>query len=490
MNLDPPENHRILVIDDSRAIHEDFRKILANGSSVPYNLEEEEASLFGGQRPNHRLPIFEIDSAFQGREGLNLVERSLLEGRPYALAFIDVRMPPEWDGIETTCKIWEKYPDLQVVICTAYSDYSWDEILQTLGYSDRMLILKKPFDNIEILQLAIAMTEKWRLFQQVESRLADLEEMVKDRTQALKSVNTDLASANLLLIAATEEAQRATKTALAASDAKSEFLANMSHEIRTPMNGVIGMTSILGDTELTEIQRECVTTISSSGEALMIVINDILDFSKIESGMMELESHSFNVRKCVEESLALFAPQIRIKNLEAMYLFAPNVPAQLDGDEMRLRQILVNLIGNAIKFTAQGEIVIKVECKGHGKLGYRLEFSVTDTGIGISEQGMEKIFLAFQQVDTSTTRRFGGTGLGLAISKRLAEFMGGTVWVESVPGCGSSFFFTVILRASDESAPEPQTRARWPETSCSCWPSWLLQYSAGSAPLMLGSIRK
>ena len=456
MNLDRPENHRILVIDDSRAIHEDFRKILANGSSVPYNLDEEEASLFGGQRPNHRLPIFEIDSAFQGREGLILVEKSLLEERPYALAFIDVRMPPDWDGIETTCKIWEKYPDLQVVICTAYSDYSWEEILQTLGYSDRMLILKKPFDNIEVLQLAIAMTEKWRLYQQVKSRLADLEEMVEDRTRALKSANTELASANLLLITATEEAQRATNIAQAASDAKSEFLANMSHEIRTPMNGVIGMTSILSDTELTEMQRECVTTISSSGEALMIVINDVLDFSKIEAGKMELESRSFNVRKCVEEALAIFAAQIRIKNLEAVYLFASDVPAHLDGDEMRLRQILVNLIGNAIKFTTEGEIVIKVQCKGQEKQGYRLEFSVTDTGIGISKEEIEKIFLAFQQVDASTTRRFGGTGLGLAISKRLAEFMGGKVWVESVPGSGSSFFFSVILRASNESAPEPE----------------------------------
>jgi two-component system, sensor histidine kinase and response regulator len=157
-------------------------------------------------------------------------------------------MPPGWDGIETTCKIWEKYPDLQVVICTAYSDYSWEEMLRTLGYSDRMVILKKPFDNIEVLQLAIAMTEKWRLLQHAKLRLDDLEKMVHDRTLQLKAANAELTLANLQLISGTEKAQRIADTALAASDAKSGFLANMSHEIRTPMNGVIGMIdSLLGD---------------------------------------------------------------------------------------------------------------------------------------------------------------------------------------------------------------------------------------------------
>ena len=158
------------------------------------------------------------------------------------------------------------------------------------------------------------------------------------------------------------------------------------------MNGVIGMTSILADTELTDMQRDCVSTISSSGESLMIVINDILDFSKIESGRMELESRSFNVRNCVEEALDLFAAQIRIKGLEGVYLVAPDVPSHLIGDAMRLRQILVNLIGNAIKFTSQGEIAINVECKWQDEKGYHLEFSVIDTGIGISAEAIEKLF--------------------------------------------------------------------------------------------------
>jgi len=204
MNINPLKNHRILVIDDNRSIHDDFRKILVKASQLPNDLSEDEAALFGDEEQIFAWPKFEIDSAYQGQEGLSLIEKSLLEGRPYALAFVDVRMPPGWDGIETTCKIWEKYPDLQVVICTAYSDYSWEEMLRTLGYSDRMVILKKPFDNIEVLQLAIAMTEKWRLLQHAKLRLDDLEKMVHDRTLQLKAANAELTLANLQLISGTE----------------------------------------------------------------------------------------------------------------------------------------------------------------------------------------------------------------------------------------------------------------------------------------------
>jgi CheY-like chemotaxis protein len=208
MKFNPLKNHRILVIDDNRAIHDDFRKILLRSS----RLDEHEAPLFGDPAENIHWPEFEIDSAYQGREGLNLIEKSLRENRPYALAFIDVRMPPGWDGVETTCKIWEEYPNLQVVICTAYSDYSGEKMLRTLGYSDRMVILKKPFDSLEVLQLAISMTEKWRHGEESKLRVDNLEKMDQARTLALDVANIDLTSASLLKMEATDKALRTAAT--------------------------------------------------------------------------------------------------------------------------------------------------------------------------------------------------------------------------------------------------------------------------------------
>jgi two-component system sensor histidine kinase/response regulator len=238
--------------------------------------------------------------------------------------------------------------------------------------------------------------------------------------------------------------------ALATERAKSDFLAIMSHEIRTPMNGVIGMAAILAESNLDEAQRECVDTITTSGEALLEVINDILDFSKIESGKMTLEKKKFNLQKCIEEALSLFGEQVRAKGLEAVFLIAPDVPQELIGDPLRLRQILINLIGNAVKFTSKGEIVINVEVEEKSAQEYRLLFSVADSGIGISPAGQDKLFEAFQQVDTSTTRKYGGSGLGLTICKKLTTLMGGDMRVESVVGQGSIFSFVLPMTSASE----------------------------------------
>jgi PAS domain S-box-containing protein len=285
--------------------------------------------------------------------------------------------------------------------------------------------------------------------------------VVRDITERVVAAER-LAAAMEELAQAAERANALAEAAEAATRAKSSFLATMSHEIRTPMNGVIGMTGLLLGTSLTRDQHEFVETIRSSGEALLTIIDDILDFSKIESGKLDLEQRPFDLRDCLESALDLLAPRAAEKQLDLAYLIEGEVPAALVGDETRLRQILVNLLSNAVKFTEQGEVALCVTARLAHSQRYELRIDVRDTGIGIPADRMDRLFQAFSQADSSTTRQYGGTGLGLAISKRLSELMGGAMWVESVAGAGSTFSFT-FLAAAAPSQPRAHLRGLAPQ---------------------------
>jgi two-component system NtrC family sensor kinase len=441
--METEENRRVLIIDDNESIHADFRKIIGGSSGRAAVLDYAAEALFGEASPTVQHLGFAIDSAHQGQEGLTRVQQSIEQGRRYALAFVDIRMPPGWDGIETVRRIWDIDNALQVVICTAYSDYSWSEMVKVLGETDRWLILKKPFDNIEVRQIASALVAKWNLAQKADRTMQDLTEMVRERTRELTCTNT------LLLQESAErkrsdEALRQRDEQLRQSQ-KMESLGTLAggvaHEFNNLLQSMQGYTRLAMDELEPDDPRyqnlEVVLSVSQQAATLTKQLlgfgrRQILQFADFDPNQM--------VRDLVKLLLPLIGDHIRIDTV-----LAPNL-GTINGDASLLQQLLMNLCVNARDaMPAGGDLLIETDqvvlddrtCPAYPDLvpGRHLLLTVSDTGCGMAPDVLNRAFEPF-----FTTKCVGqGTGLGLAMVYGVVRQHKGTIRVESEPGTGTKF---------------------------------------------------
>jgi len=476
---------RILIVDDSRAIHDDFRKILALASQAP-DAEENESALFGGPPKLSLRKAFEVDSAYQGEEALQRVQRSLTQGRPYALAFVDIRMPPGWDGIETITQVWKVDPDLQVVICSAYSDYSWDEMIGAIGQSDRLVILKKPFDVVEVLQLANALAAKWELLQAVRRHVAELEERIRLRTLELETANgalqTEIADRNKMEV----QLRHAQKM-----ESIGQLAAGIAHEINTPTQFIGDNTrficdafqdlvpvlqsygrlhaatkaggplpSLIEEVDRVVGQADLDYLIQEVPKALVQSLEGIERVTKIVGAMKEFshpdatEKVAVDLNQAIDSTLTVCRSEWK-SVADLVRNFDPALPpvAVLPGE---FNQVVLNLVINASHAIAD---VLRVGSRPKGTItvstrrdGEWAEIRIDDTGTGIPESARLRVFDPF-----FTTKGVGqGTGQGLAIAHAvIVEKHGGTIRFETAMGQGTTFIVRLPLSPSPPATRTP-----------------------------------
>jgi len=404
--------HRILVIDDNPSIHKDFQTIL---------LEEEESETLNalrdevfGNKSDTSTPksVYELDFASQGKEGCEKIKQACSEERPYELAFVDMRMPPGWDGLKTIEHIWEIDPKVQVVICTAYSDYSWGEITERLGRSENLLILKKPFDSAEVAQFASALTEKWVLARKASLKMGQLEQMVKERTEKQTELLEKVDNINKEL---------------------KDFASIVSHDLKAPLRGIKSLaTWILDDCsdKLGEQANEQMNLLLGRVERMYNLIEGVLQYSR--AGRTEEQMVPVNLDTFIPEAIAMLVPP------ENISITIENTMPVIECAETHVMQLFQNLLSNAIKYMDKPKGQIKVGCVEQDGFW---KFSIADNGPGIEEKHFEKIFNMFQAL--SISEEVEGTGVGLTVAKKIVELYGGNIWVESKIGKGSTFFFTL-----------------------------------------------
>jgi signal transduction histidine kinase len=438
-------NRRILIVDDNPPIHSDFIKVLCPQEKEMSNLKKAEAVLFGSHEKQTEHAKFEIDSATQGEEALELVRKSVCEGRPYALAFVDVRMPPGWDGIETVVQLWQADPKLQIVICSAYSDYTWEEITLKIGKTDSLVILKKPFDNIEVLQLAHALTEKWHLTHELNTRLSNLDTLVKERTKEAQEANERLRQSQKM-------------------EAIGQLAAGVAHDFNNMLTIILGHTSMqLANSKLDQQTSESLEQVKAAGERATTLTRQLLAFSRrqiMQRKVIDLNHLIGQLSKMLQRLIG--------ENIHFEWNDEAALPA-IYADAGNIEQVIMNLVVNARDSMQDGGRLtlctdaVEVGENFPGKdpevgMGHFVRLRVTDTGCGMCEETQKRIFEPF-----FTTKAEGkGTGMGLATVYGIVKQHGGWVAIHSTPGKGSTF--EVYLPASSEQEEKTKQKAGPSET--------------------------